>query len=117
MTALHSAVAQADGSRSAGLHVRREPIETIHPVVRVHPVTGWKSVYVNPGFTRRILGVPKVESDTILKLLFHIAASSPDHQVRFKWEENSIAFWDNRVSDDFVPTDFDLTSIALGYHS
>ena len=49
LTALHSAVAQADGARAAGLPVRRDPIETIHPVVRVHPVTGWKSVYVNHG--------------------------------------------------------------------
>jgi sulfonate dioxygenase len=49
LTAVHSAVAQADGARAAGLHVRREPIESIHPVVRVHPVTGWKSIYVNPG--------------------------------------------------------------------
>ncbi|KAG1841979.1 hypothetical protein C8R48DRAFT_643690, partial [Suillus tomentosus] len=58
LTALHSAVAQADGYRAAGLHVRREPVESVHHVVRVHPVTGWKSVYVNPGFTLRILGVP-----------------------------------------------------------
>ena len=47
--AVHSAVAQADGSRAAGHTVRREAVESIHPVVRVHPVTGWKSVYVNPG--------------------------------------------------------------------
>ena len=47
--AVHSAVAQADGMRAAGLPVRREPIETIHPIVRVHPATGWKSIYVNPG--------------------------------------------------------------------
>ena len=46
---MHSGVAQADGARAAGQTVRREPIETVHPVVRVHPVTGWKSVYVNPG--------------------------------------------------------------------
>ena len=49
LTALHSAVAQADGARAAGIPVRREPIETVHPVIRVHPATGWKSVYVNPG--------------------------------------------------------------------
>lgn len=49
LTAVHSAVAQAQGSRAAGTHVRRQEIETIHPIVRVHPVTGWKSIYVNPG--------------------------------------------------------------------
>ena len=49
LSALHSAVAQADGARAAGIPVRREPIETVHPVIRVHPATGWKSVYVNPG--------------------------------------------------------------------
>ncbi|KIK35661.1 hypothetical protein CY34DRAFT_811979, partial [Suillus luteus UH-Slu-Lm8-n1] len=65
LAALYSVAAQAEGSRAAGVHVRREPIETVHPVVRVHPVTSWKSVHVNPGVTCRILGVPKLESDTI----------------------------------------------------
>ena len=46
---MHSAVAQAEGNRAAGLPVRRTEIETIHPIIRVHPTTGWKSVYVNPG--------------------------------------------------------------------
>lgn len=49
LSAVHSAVAQATGARAAGLPIRREPIETTHPVVRVHPATGWKSVFVNPG--------------------------------------------------------------------
>ena len=49
LSAVHSAAAQAQGARAAGTHVRRQEVETIHPVVRVHPVTGWKSVYVNPG--------------------------------------------------------------------
>jgi sulfonate dioxygenase len=49
LSAVHSAVAQANGSRAAGLHVRRKEIETVHPLVRVHPATGWKSVFVNPG--------------------------------------------------------------------
>lgn len=49
LSAVHSAVAQADGNRAAGLPVRRQEIETVHPLIRVHPATGWKSVYVNPG--------------------------------------------------------------------
>ncbi|KAI0077089.1 alpha-ketoglutarate-dependent sulfonate dioxygenase [Panus rudis PR-1116 ss-1] len=104
--AVHSAVAQADGSRAAGFTVRREPVETVHPVVRVHPVTGWKSIYVNPGFTRRIVGVPKAESDAILDLIFQQIAVNPDFQVRFHWEPNSIAIWDNRVVTHSATFDF-----------
>jgi len=104
--AVHSGVAQADGSRAAGKTVRREPVESIHPVVRVNPATGWKSVYVNPGFTRRIVGLPKAESDAVLQLLFRQIAENPDFQVRFHWEPNSIAFWDNRVVTHSATFDF-----------
>ncbi|KAK7682626.1 hypothetical protein QCA50_014426 [Cerrena zonata] len=106
LTAVHSGVAQADGSRAAGLPVRREPVESVHPIVRVHPVTGWKSIYVNPGFTRRIVGVPKAESDAILQLLFRQISDNPDFQVRFRWARNSIAIWDNRVVTHSATFDF-----------
>lgn len=95
---MHSAGAQAAGARAAGTHVRRTEIDTVHPVVRVHPVTGWKSVYVNPGFTRRIVGVPKAESDAVLAFLFNQISENHDFQVRFRWEKDSVAIWDNRVS-------------------
>lgn len=49
-------------------------IETVHPVVRVHPVTGWKSIFVDPASTRYIVEVPKAESDMILKYLFELVA-------------------------------------------
>jgi sulfonate dioxygenase len=97
LTAIHSGVAQAEGNRAAGLPVRREPVETVHPLVRVHPATGWKSVYVNPGFTRHIVGVPKAESDAMLAFLFRQIGENPDFQVRFCWETDSVALWDNRV--------------------
>ncbi|KAF9642537.1 alpha-ketoglutarate-dependent sulfonate dioxygenase [Thelephora ganbajun] len=106
LCAVHSAVEQADGARAAGVPVRRDPIETIHPVVRVHPVTGWKSVYVNPGFTRRILNVPKAESDSVLRILFDQIAGNLDIQVRFRWEVNSVAIWDNRVTTHAATFDF-----------
>lgn len=65
LSALHSAVAQADGARAAGIPVRREPIETVHPVIRVHPATGWKSVYVNPGgYSLSLYPVPTVHLPT-----------------------------------------------------
>ncbi|KAI0028221.1 alpha-ketoglutarate-dependent sulfonate dioxygenase [Vararia minispora EC-137] len=106
LSAVHSAVAQADGARAAGLPVRREPVESVHPVVRVHPATGWKSVYVNPGFTRRIVGVPKAESDAILSFLFHQIAENVDAQVRLKWRPGTVAFWDNRVVTHSATFDF-----------
>ncbi|KAG7451328.1 alpha-ketoglutarate-dependent sulfonate dioxygenase [Guyanagaster necrorhizus] len=106
LDAVHSGVAQAEGARAAGLPVRRKEIESVHPIVRVHPATGWKSVYVNPGFTRRIVGVSKAESDAILAFLFHQISDNPDHQVRIKWEPESIVFWDNRVVTHSATFDF-----------
>lgn len=66
-----------------------------HPVVRTHPVTGKKALYVNRGFTRRILGIPRDESHAILNYLW-THAENPLFQCRFRWQPNSVAFWDNR---------------------
>jgi taurine dioxygenase len=66
-----------------------------HPVIRTHPVTGRKALYVNRGFTRQLLVVPRDESSTILNYLFE-HAENPLFQVRFRWREKSVAFWDNR---------------------
>jgi len=66
-----------------------------HPVVRTHPVTGQKALYVNRGFTRRILGIPRDESHAMLNYLW-THAENPLFQCRFRWQPNSVAFWDNR---------------------
>jgi len=69
---LHSAVRQADESRhhpTLGDVVKREPVESVHPLVRRHPVTGEKALYVNKNFSRAIVGLKKEESDSILNLL------------------------------------------------
>lgn len=66
-----------------------------HPVVRTHPVTGKKALYVNRGFTRSLIGVPGDESDGILRYLYE-HMENPIFQCRFRWRANSIAFWDNR---------------------
>ncbi|KAJ4351789.1 uncharacterized protein N0V89_007133 [Didymosphaeria variabile] len=97
LTAIHSAELQAQGTRELGRTVRREPVTTAHPLIRTNPVTGWKSLFFNPGFVTKIIGVPKTESDAIIRLLNEIVATSPEVQVRFQWNEGDVAFWDNRV--------------------
>ena len=66
-----------------------------HPVVRTHPVTGRKLLFVNSGFTTRIVGIPRDESEVILAYLYEHSAN-PLFQCRFRWQPDSIAFWDNR---------------------
>ena len=66
-----------------------------HPIVRTHPVTGKKALYVNRGFTRSIVGVPRDESYAILNYLY-THSENPLFQCRFRWTENAVAFWDNR---------------------
>ena len=67
----------------------------LHPIVRTHPVTGRKGIYVNSGFTTRVEGLSTKESRAILDFLFkHI--EMPEFHCRFRWRNNSIAFWDNR---------------------
>jgi taurine dioxygenase len=68
-----------------------------HPVIRTHPVTGKKALYVNRGFTTRILGIPIDESDAILRYLYE-HMENPLFQCRFRWQPNSVAFWDNRCT-------------------
>lgn len=76
-----------------------------HPVVRTHPETGRKTLFVNVSFTTRILGMEREESDALLRHLFQ-QAHVPEYQVRFRWEKNSIAFWDNRATQHYAVNDY-----------
>ncbi|KAB5513318.1 dioxygenase-like protein [Coniochaeta sp. 2T2.1] len=114
LRAEHSGFPQAEGARRDGKFVRREPIRTEHPVVRVHPATGQKALFINPGFTKRIVGLRDEESDALLKLLFKHISLSQDLQVRVKWEEGTVALWDNRVTAHTAITDYDVHNPQQG---
>ncbi len=76
-----------------------------HPVVRTHPVTGRKALFLNRGFTRRILGIPRDESEAMLRYLWD-HAENPLFQCRFRWSENAVAFWDNRCTQHRAMWDY-----------
>ncbi|TID17329.1 alpha-ketoglutarate-dependent taurine dioxygenase [Venturia nashicola] len=73
-------------------------IEREHPLVRVHPATGWKALWVNRAMTDRIVGLDKAESDVILNYLYDVYEKNIDIQVRFKWTPRTSALWDNRIT-------------------
>lgn len=81
LEAVHSGQQQVDEAINAGHVVRRKVWTATHPVIRTHPVTGWKGLFVQPGFTRSIVGLSKRESDIILKHLFEHIAGGVDFQV------------------------------------
>jgi alpha-ketoglutarate-dependent taurine dioxygenase len=70
-------------------------------------VTGWKSVFVNKGFTKRINGVTRDESDLLLPYLINLVTQNHDAQVRFKWRKNDLAIWDNRSTWHCATYDYD----------
>ncbi|KAF4459406.1 family Taurine catabolism dioxygenase [Fusarium albosuccineum] len=70
LRAEHSGYPQAEKARRDSKHVRREPVKSEHPIVRIHPATGQKALFIKPGFTKRIIGLKQEESDGLLKILF-----------------------------------------------
>jgi alpha-ketoglutarate-dependent taurine dioxygenase len=95
--------------------VRSNPLASIHPVVRVHPETKERVLYVNPSFTREIVDLAPRESRHVLDLLFE-QIGRPEYSVRFKWEPGSVAFWDNRAALHLAPRDFEHVEGARVLH-
>ncbi len=91
------------GQTPEDLHAKYPPQE--HPVVRTHPETGLRGLYVNTAFTSHIKGLSTKESEWLLTHLY-AQATLPEHQCRFRWAVNSIAFWDNRASQHYAASDY-----------
>lgn len=78
---------------------------SIHPVIKSHPITNKKFIYINPGFTNHIVGFNATDSSNLLNYLFNFM-NKPEFQIRFKWTENTIAMWDNRCTMHYAIGDY-----------
>lgn len=84
---------------------RKDYPEAVHPLVRTHPETGRPSLYVNRAFTTRIAGLAEEEGAQLLRrLLAHV--ERPEFQIRFRWEQNDVALWDNRCLQHYALWDY-----------
>jgi len=86
--------------------IEAKPLVSEHPVVRVHPETSERALFVSPTFLRYIVGVSPEESRRIINLFFQ-QITRPEYTVRFRWQKGSIAFWDNRATSHLGPQDID----------
>lgn len=99
-----------DRFKALGMEDQREQMyaanpPVVHPVTRTNPATGRKALFVNPDFTSHIEGLSARESDAVLALLYEHMAR-PEFQVRWRWNEGDVAFWDNRWTQHCALADY-----------
>ena len=87
-------------------HGRAGKDEAEHPICRTHPVTGRRALYINPTFTNGINGMSASESARLLAQLYAKMYSTPEHMCRFRWQDGSVAMWDNRSCQHYAVADF-----------
>ncbi|RLV83890.1 Alpha-ketoglutarate-dependent sulfonate dioxygenase [Meyerozyma sp. JA9] len=104
---LHSSNEQAQNSRGQGGVERRAPVSNIHPLIRQHPATKEKYIYLNRPFSRRIIELKQEESDYLLNFLYDHIEKAHDLQLRASWEPNTVVVWDNRVVEHSAIVDWD----------
>jgi taurine dioxygenase len=105
---------------SEGADAKREKFAanrmvTEHPVVRVHPETGERALYVNPLFTSHIVGFSRNQSRRVLEL-FYEHLTRTEFTVRFRWDAGSVAFWDNRSTAHVGPVDLNHLDVDRRMH-
>ncbi|OAA57987.1 Taurine catabolism dioxygenase TauD/TfdA [Niveomyces insectorum RCEF 264] len=118
---LHGKSATHSGFSQAAVHEHREryvraPIETAHPIVRTHPVTGAKSLYVNRLYTRKILGLKEEESATVLNFLYNHIEHGQDWHLRVRWAPGTVVVYDNRNTQHSALRDFDVQEAVTRRH-
>ena len=112
---LHTSKDQAINATNSGGIERKNPIDSIHPLVRYHPVLKRKCLFVNRGFSRKILGLKTEESDALLSFLLNHIEACLDAHIRLSWDENTVVVWDNRRLLHTATVDWDSDEIRHAF--
>ncbi len=115
LQAVHQTSAYDAGQREPRRDGRSTgPFVALHPLVRIHPETGEKLLFLNPGTTTHIVGLKEPESDALIELLYQ-ELIRPEYAARFRWRPNSLVVWDNQAVARAGPIDyaqFDLPRVV-----
>ncbi|KAF7305448.1 Taurine catabolism dioxygenase [Mycena chlorophos] len=123
LTALHSGAGFIELAQRIGKTInepRGSPenvgahLTAIHPVIRTHPVTGYKTLFVNKTFTEKIVELTDDESEDILAYLARHVSENHDMQVRYTWAPNDVAIWDNRCTFHTATNDYAAGQLRAG---
>ncbi|KAI0116247.1 alpha-ketoglutarate-dependent taurine dioxygenase [Hypoxylon sp. NC0597] len=106
LQAVHTSSKMINHTRLAGGLVRKDPVDTVHPVVRVHPVTGEKCLFVNAEFISKIIGLKETEQKMLLEFLMQHIITGHDFQARVSWAPRSIVIFDNRSTCHTAVVDY-----------
>ncbi|KAF9483699.1 taurine catabolism dioxygenase [Pholiota conissans] len=122
LTAVHSAPQFIEYSKIKGFEISAGPrgapenvgidLTAAHPVIRTNPVTGFKALFVNKTFTKRINELTRDESEKVLDFLTGHVAENHDLQVRWRWEKNDVAIWDNRSNFHTATNDYEALRVG-----
>jgi taurine dioxygenase len=91
------------GGRVSAVESQWPPVE--HPIVRTHPETGRRSVFINQMTATGVAGMPDAEATQLLQQLYLLAAN-PEFQCRWRWREGDVALWDNRCTQHYAVCDY-----------
>lgn len=98
LRAVHSSAKMINHTRLLGGLVRKDPVDTVHPLVRIHPVTGEKCLFINGEFITRIQGLKEPEQRYLLDFLMQHIMTGHDFQARVRWQPKTIVIFDNRCT-------------------
>jgi taurine dioxygenase len=117
LSAIHDiAVAKQNKGRADLAEARKRTPPVVHPMVKVHPETGRKALFVNEMSVKRIVGLSEAESSAILKLLFE-HTSQPERTYRHRWQPNDLLMWDNECTQHIALSDYDIELPRVMYRT